>query len=175
MHECYVGSAPIASNSSDVLSGLGSSTFLIVTQNAQSQLRKVVFTGLGSIFAALAIAGIFVPLLPVTINAIVAGVFFAKGSERFDNWLLNHKVLGPIVHDHRHGIGFTRKAKRIAVIAMSTSIALSTLWAVPYGGAPVFVAYFMGAVWAYALWFILKQPTKPDADTRSIAHPATYS
>jgi len=157
-----------------VLSSGGSSTFLIVTQSTKSQLSKIVFTALGSIFAGLAIAGIFVPLLPVTINAIVAGVLFAKGSERFDNWLLNHKVLGPIVHDHRHGIGFTKKAKRIAVIAMSTSIVLSTLWAVPYGGAPVFVAYFMAAVWAYALWFILKQPTKPDSEAPSIAQPATH-
>lgn len=131
----------------------------------RSNATKAIYTSFGTLFAAMAIAGIFVPLLPVTINAIVAGVFFAKGSERFDAWLLHHKVLGPIVHDHRNGIGFTKRAKTIAVTAMSTSIALSTWWAVGVGGAPVFVGYFMLAVWAYALWFILKQPTKPDQAT----------
>jgi uncharacterized membrane protein YbaN (DUF454 family) len=145
-----------------MLSGPPTGTLLDVTELSRSKLRKFVFTALGSVFAGLAIAGIFVPLLPTTINAIIAGVFFAKGSERFDNWLLNHRVLGPIVHDHRNGIGFTTKAKRIAVTAMSTSIALSTWWAVGYRGAPIFVAYFMAGVWLYALWFILKQPTKPD-------------
>ena len=128
----------------------------------RSNASKAIYTGFGTVFAGLAIAGIFVPLLPVTINAIVAGVFFAKGSERFDAWLLSHKVLGPIVYDHRNGIGFTKRAKKIAVVAMSTSIAVSTWWAVGARGAPTFVAYFMFVVWLYALWFILKQPTKPD-------------
>ena len=133
-----------------------------MTSVTRSRASKAVYTVLGTVFAGMAIAGIFVPLLPVTINAIVAGVFFAKGSERFDAWLLNHKVLGPIVHDHRNEIGFTKKAKTIAVTAMSSSIALSTWCAVGFRGAPVFVGYFMLAVWAYAFWFILKQPTKPD-------------
>ena len=151
-------------------------TFLIVTQGTsqrtQSKVRKVLFTGLGSVFAGLAIAGIFVPLLPTTINAIIAGVFFAKGSERFDNWLLSHRVLGPIVHDHRNGIGYTKKTKRIAVTAMSSSVALSTWWAAGYQNAPKFVAYFMAAVWLYALWFILKQPTKPENHALPVATPA---
>ena len=146
---------------SDVLSSISLSKLTAMTTTTRTRTSKALYTSLGTVFAGLALAGIFVPLLPVTINAIVAGVFFARGSERFDAWILNHKVLGPIVYDHRNGIGFTKKAKKIALLAMSSSIALSTWWAVGVRGAPIFVGYFMLAVWAYALWFILKQPTKP--------------
>lgn len=125
----------------------------------QSRFKKALYTGLGLLFAGLAIAGAILPLVPVTINVIVAGFFFAMGSERFDAWLTSHKVFGPIITDYRSGAGFTVRGKTIAVTAMSTSILLSTIYAVT-NGAPAMVAYVMTAIWAYAAWFILKQPTK---------------
>ncbi|MBK5266486.1 MAG: YbaN family protein [Acidimicrobiia bacterium] len=134
----------------------------------QSRFKKGLYTVLGLLFSGLAIAGAVLPLVPVTINVIVAGFFFAMGSERFDAWLTNHKVFGPIITNYRSGAGFTIKGKTIAVSAMSTSILLSTIYALT-NGAPAMVAYFMTAIWAYAAWFILKQPTKaiPDLAAKS--------
>jgi len=125
----------------------------------QSRFKKALYTVLGLVFAGLAIAGAVLPLVPVTINVIVAGFFFAMGSERFDAWLTNHRLFGPIITNYRSGAGFTLRGKTIAVAAMSTSILLSTIYAVT-NGAPAMVAYFMTAIWIYAAWFILKQPTK---------------
>ena len=144
----------------DVLSGLSASTVPNVkAAKEQSRFEKALYTGLGLLFSGFAIAGVVLPLMPVTINVIVAGFFFAMGSERFDAWLTSHRVFGPIITDYRSGAGFTVRGKTIAVTAMSTSILLSTIYAVT-NGAPTMVAYAMTAIWAYAAWFILKQPTK---------------
>lgn len=139
----------------------------------RSSAAKMIYTGLGLLFAGLAIAGAFLPLVPVTINVIVSGFFLARGSERFDNWLTNHRLFGPIIYDHRNGIGFTKRAKSVALSAMSLSIFASTWWALSQG-APPLVGYFMAGIWVWATWFILKQPTKPVAvlSSANMAQPA---
>lgn len=124
-----------------------------------SRIKKVVYGALGWVFVGLAVAGAFVPLLPVTGNVLLAGFFFARSSERFDAWLVNHSVFGPIITDYRNGIGFTVRAKTIAVTAMSLSIFGST-WLVLSNGASAWVGVLMFGVWIWAAWFILKQPTK---------------
>jgi len=124
-----------------------------------SRTKKIVYGALGWIFVGLAIAGAFVPLLPVTGNVLLAGFFFARSSEKFDAWLVNHRVFGPIITDYRNGIGFTVRAKTIAVSAMSLSI-LGSTWLVLRNGAASWVGVLMFGVWIWAAWFILKQPTK---------------
>lgn len=130
----------------------------------KNPVKRAVYLVLGVLFLGLALVGIVVPGLPTTINAIIAGFFFTRSSERFDDWLTSHKVLGPIVLDHRNGIGFTIRAKRIAVTAISVSISLS-LWIILRSDAPVFVPMILVAAWIYAVWYVLHQPTKQDASS----------
>lgn len=122
--------------------------------------RRTIYAGLGLIFAGLAIVGTFVPGLPTTINVLIAGYFFARSSPRFDAWLVRHRVFGPIITDYRSGRGFTARMKTIGSVAMSVSIFIST-WIILANGAPWWVGVVMALVWAYALWFILHQPTAP--------------
>lgn len=130
-----------------------------VNRLTPSRSKRAVYGVLGWFFVGLAVAGAFLPLIPVTINVILAGFFFARSSERFDNWLVNHRVFGPIITDYRNGVGFSVRAKVIAMAAMSTSIAASTWYAIS-NGAPGWLAFVMFAIWVWASWFILKQPTK---------------
>lgn len=125
-------------------------------------IKRGLYLVLGLLFLGLALVGIVVPGLPTTINAIIAGFFFARSSERFDNWLTSHRVLGPIVLDHRNGIGFTVRAKTIAVSAITISISLSS-WIIAGSDAPSFVLAIMAVAWVYAVWYVLHQPTKPMA------------
>jgi uncharacterized membrane protein YbaN (DUF454 family) len=127
---------------------------------SRSRAARAIYLVLGIFFLGLGLVGIVVPGLPTTINAIIAGFFFARSSERFDNWLTSHPVLGPPVLDHRNGIGFTVRAKTIAVSAITISIALSS-WIIASSGAPGFVLAIMAAAWVYAVWYVLHQPTKP--------------
>ena len=130
----------------------------------KNPVKRFAYLALGVLFLGLALVGIVVPGLPTTINAIVAGFFFARSSERFDDWLTSHRVLGPIVLDHRNGVGFTMRAKTIAVTAISVSIALSS-WLILRSTAPSFVLLILAAAWVYAVWYVLHQPTKQGAAT----------
>lgn len=130
-----------------------------------SRAKRTLYGALGWVFVGLAIAGAFIPLLPVTVNVLVAGFFFARSSERFDAWLVNHRVFGPIITDYRNGVGFTARAKTVAVSAMSFSI-LGSTWIVLRNGAPSWVGVLMFGVWIWAGWFILKQPTKVHGPTQ---------
>ena len=129
----------------------------------QNPIKRGLYLVLGLLFLGLALVGIVVPGLPTTINAIIAGFFFARSSERFDSWLTSHRILGPIVLDHRNGVGFTARAKTIAVTAITISIAVS-LWIIARSTAPTFVLVIVGLAWVYAVWYVLRQPTKHDAN-----------
>ena len=130
-----------------------------VERHQPSRTKKVVYGTLGWVFVGLAIAGAFIPLLPVTGNVLLAGFFFARSSERFDSWLVNHRIFGPIITDYRNGVGFSVRTKTIAVTAMSASI-LGSTWIVLRNGAPSWVGVLMFGIWIWAAWFILRQPTK---------------
>ncbi len=121
-------------------------------------LRRVtrsLYLVLGMSFLAVALVGIFLPGVPTTITTIVAGYFFARSSDRFDRWLVNHRVLGPVIRDWRAGVGFTRRMKVVAMTAMTASIAFSG-----YLIGRAWVWALLAASWLWASWLILRQPTK---------------
>ncbi|MBN8489699.1 MAG: YbaN family protein [Burkholderiales bacterium] len=76
------------------------------------------------------IIGIFVPLLPTTPFVLLAAGCFARGSARWEAWLLNHPRWGPIVQDWRAHRAVPLRAKQLAT-AMMTASSLWALWALP--------------------------------------------
>lgn len=53
---------------------------------------NVIFIIFGFIFMAIGLIGVVVPVLPTTPFLIVASIFFAKGSDRYNSWFKNTKV-----------------------------------------------------------------------------------
>lgn len=86
--------------------------------------RALWFTG-GWCAVAIGSVGIIVPGLPTTVFFIIAAACFGKSSPRFEAWVLGLPRIGPMVRDHRAGLGMARRAKAWALTMMWTAIVLS--------------------------------------------------
>lgn len=89
------------------------------------KIYKYFLIGLGWIFVTLGIIGIFVPLMPTTIFFILAAASFARSSDRFYNWLINHPKFGKFIKDYREKRGMPLKSKVIAVAMLVLAIGSS--------------------------------------------------
>ncbi len=76
---------------------------------------KYIWIILGSACVALAVIGLFLPLLPTTPFLLLAAACYAKGSERLYTWLIEHKLFGHHILRYRSGQGMPRKAKVMAI------------------------------------------------------------
>jgi uncharacterized protein len=112
--------------------------------------------GAGFFFVALGFIGAFLPVMPSTVFFIIAAWCFARGSERWLNWLLALPTIGPLVRDYRDGKGMPARAKLISV-SMLTIAVLFSVWRLHtlYGRVGVLALGLVGA------WFILARvPTR---------------
>ena len=90
-----------------------------------SILRRLGWFTLGWLAVALGGIGIVVPGLPTTGFFVLAAWCFARSSPRFERWVLDLPGIGPMVRDHRAGLGMPRRAKAIAVSMIVVAVALS--------------------------------------------------
>jgi uncharacterized protein len=89
-------------------------------------VRWLWFVG-GWVAVALGGIGIVVPGLPTTVFFIIAASCFARSSPRFEQWILDLPKIGPMVRDHRAGLGMPRRAKAWAVGTMVLFAGVSAL------------------------------------------------
>ena len=118
--------------------------------------KKYFLISLGFFFVGLAFIGIALPGLPTVPFLIVALWCFSKSSERFHNWLYNHKIFGPSLKmwDEHRVIPY--KAKVIAIISMS----LSMLYLILFSDIKLFHILCVLAVMLYASYYILTKPSQ---------------
>ncbi|AYC35045.1 DUF454 domain-containing protein [Pseudomonas cavernae] len=112
---------------------------------------------IGWLSVVLGVIGIFVPVLPTTPFLLLATACFARSSERFYHWLVEHPKLGPWIRDYLNGQGIPLKGKVYAIGLMWASIALSC-YLVPLPWARAFMLTSAVLVSLY----ILKQKTLPN-------------
>jgi hypothetical protein len=91
------------------------------------RLIKYILIIIGSISVGLGILGIFLPLLPTTPFLLLAAACYARASDRFYNWLINHKLFGSYIRDYREKKGIKRKTRTVALITMWATIAISAI------------------------------------------------
>ena len=112
-------------------------------------MRRVGLLACGWVAVALGTIGVVVPGLPTTGFFVLAAACFARSSPRFEQWVLNLPTVGPLVRDHRAGLGMPRRAKLLAIGMMLTACTLSS-WAL---GSLVSAAVIMGAG-AVGTWYV---------------------
>lgn len=124
---------------------------------SRGRASRALWFGLGWVAVALGGIGIVVPGLPTTVFFIIAASCFARSSPRFEQWVLGLPTIGPMVRDHRAGLGMPRKAKVIALTMMWTAIALSawTLSSLPVALIVVVVLGLIGTA-----YILLRVPTR---------------
>ena len=123
----------------------------------RSALVRYIYTGAGMISIGFAIAGAVLPVVPTVPLVLLAGFFFSRSSEKFDSWLVEHRVFGPIIRDWRAGRGFTIRAKvgAVAAIVLSFTITLVVML------DSVATRVGMVALAATVIAYVVSRPTKP--------------
>lgn len=94
-------------------------------------MRSVPLRGLwflaGWVAVGIGAVGVVVPGLPTTVFFIVAAACFSRSSPRFERWVLGLPKVGPMVRDHRNGLGMPRRAKVWAVAAITVFAAAAAV------------------------------------------------
>lgn len=86
---------------------------------------RAVLIAVGLALTGLGIAGVVLPLLPGMPFLILAAACFARSSDRFYNWLLNHRLVGPPLHAWRRHRRIPRWVKPRAIAAVLLAFGLS--------------------------------------------------
>lgn len=117
---------------------------------------RYVWTLAGLISLAIGIVGAVVPLLPTVPLMLLAAFCFARGSDSFHRWLVDHPRYGPAIRDWQAHGAISRRGKRAAVLAIALAFAISVLL-----GVPLYALAMQAAVLAIVLAFILTRPEGP--------------
>jgi len=108
----------------------------------------------GLFMTALGIVGAFLPLLPTTPFLLVAVWCFSRSSPRLEQWLLNHRTLGPPLTNWRREGAISARAKTMAVSLIVASYGFFWYRTQP---SPL-SAIIVGLVLAGSATFILTRP-----------------
>jgi uncharacterized membrane protein YbaN (DUF454 family) len=109
--------------------------------------------------AALAAAavGVLLPLIPTTPFVILAAFAFMRSSRRLHDWLITHRIFGPVILDWREHGAISRPAKSIAIASMAAVFVISLVLQM---SAIVLVpqAFVLGV----CMWFVGSRPLPPE-------------
>lgn len=114
---------------------------------------RALFLAAGTLFLALGLAGIVLPLLPTTPFVLLAAACYARGSRRFYDWLLANRTLGPIIFEWRRHRSVPYRTKVTAIVLMSLTLAISIVFFVrpPWLKGLLALLGVGLAVWMYRL------------------------
>jgi uncharacterized protein len=86
------------------------------------KIKKAMWFTLGLIFLGIAYIGVVVPGIPWSTPSLIAAYCFARSSERFHRYMLNHKLFGPFITNWRDGRVYPTRVKWIMFLVMDSSL-----------------------------------------------------
>ncbi|MCO6503141.1 MAG: YbaN family protein [Acidimicrobiales bacterium] len=119
----------------------------------RSRLLRAVYFVLGMVCLGLAYLS-FLPGIPTFDFVILAAFFFARSSDRFHSWLVNHRVFGRMITGYRGGL--TLRMKVVATLGILASLSFSGFVLT----SNQVVRTIIGLVGIYAVWFVWSRPRK---------------
>ena len=109
------------------------------SKRINNQGLRVALTGIGLTCTLFGVIGIFLPLLPTVPLLLLAAACFARSSEYFHNWLLEHPHLGPMIQGFLDGQGIPLRAKLSAIVLIWISIPVSVFFFIPLFWVKIFL------------------------------------
>ena len=119
--------------------------------------HRLFWLTIGLVSLVLAAVGVLLPLLPTTPFVILAAFCFMKSSQRLHDWLVDHRIFGPMIVDWREYGAISRPAKKIAIASMGAVFVLSLALK-----APVWVLAVPAPVLALCMWYVGSRPLPPE-------------
>ena len=105
---------------------------------------------LGFICLGIAYIGVVTPGIPWSTPTVGAAYCFAKGSERWHNWIMNHKLFGPFLRNWSEKRVFPLMGKFAMLATMDISLLM--IWVTTHNWV-LFLSVMAGmslcAVWAW--------------------------
>lgn len=135
----------------------------------RSRLSKMLYGCAGSVALLLGIAGIVLPGLPTTPFMLLAAACFAKASPRVHQWMLRHKLIGPMLRNWEKHRSLTRRTKCVAIGSMACMIAVS-IWSFsgqPWMQAGLLILGLIAAITVLRIPTRVHTPTPPKPDRSS--------
>ncbi|MBM95221.1 MAG: hypothetical protein CMI09_05170 [Oceanospirillaceae bacterium] len=127
---------------------------------SSNPLIRASLLGGGWLCVGLGVAGIFLPLLPTTPFLLLSAACFARSSDRFHAWLVEHPRLGPYIQGYLDGSGLPFKAKIYTLVLMWSSLLLTAFVLVdsPY---PKVILPLIGVGVSIYIWRLPTRETAP--------------
>jgi len=92
-----------------------------------SPIVRAMFFVAGVVSLGLAFAGVFLPVLPTTPLVLLAAACFARSYRPFHEWLVAHRLFGPLLrewHEHR-SIPYRTKLFAIGMMAVALGVSIA--------------------------------------------------
>ena len=90
------------------------------------KIKKAFWMSAGFVFLGIAYIGIVTPGIPWSTPTVAAAFCFAKGSQRWHEWIMNHRLFGPFLRNWSEKRVFPTAGKWAMVITMDISLII--LW-----------------------------------------------
>lgn len=123
-------------------------------QKNNNIILRSVLTTIGLVSTGLAVLGIFLPLLPTVPLLLLAAACFARSSERFHSWLLQHPHLGPMIRGYLEGQGIPLRSKIFSISLLWLTISVSVLLLT----TPLWVKITLFAIGSAVTIYLLQLP-----------------
>ncbi len=91
------------------------------------RIKQFMWIALGTMALAIGVIGIVVPVLPTTPFLLLTSFCYLRGSRSLHNWLLNHRLFGPIIADYVTHRAISRRTKIVALTTLWFSLVLSMI------------------------------------------------
>lgn len=128
----------------------------VIESKPRSRLARMLYGFAGGLALVLGVIGIFLPGLPTTPFILLAAACFAKSSPRVHQWMLRHRLLGPMLRNWEEHRSLTRRTKYVAIISMVLMMGVS-IWTFSGQAWIQFILLALGAIGAT---IVLRIPTR---------------